>query len=249
MNLHTPDEEPTFEEISDLLRGELDEVRAEAVRDFLANDPELARAALDLVDPSGLAEVANLDATDVNRAWARFALRPESGAETAHTLSREKVKKPWFDRFFSRRPVWAMASAFLMGFMLSSALYLRTSAPRGLGQGRLVVERLEREGTPIATRGKERRIELGEGVESLVLLLSPPSSLSIKVPQQARYTVSRGEEVLISGEVWQQDEGFFALSLPSTSLPPGDYRIQLFSPDSKDPFVQYGLLLSNESSS
>jgi|SRR4051812_13158143 hypothetical protein len=240
MTRKTPGKVPSFEEIASLLAENLDdESRAEEIRDYLADDPELARAALDATDPSRLAAIANLSTEEVDQAWVRF----KSGL--GHLVySPPDLEKPrgWrLGRLAGARPFWAMAATFLLGFCLAGALFYRREAPvlPGNGRGQVLIERLDRVIDTNLERGEKKRLEAGKEIESLVLLLSPPPDLSGEIPSTVHYMVSRGQEVSASGELQQQDEGFFALLLPSASLSPGDYWIRLFRPGEKEAFAKY----------
>lgn len=238
-----------FEDAVALLSGELDLSRAAGVRRALADDPELARAALDAVDPAALAEVAGLADGEVDSAWARFqsslaGSAPPVVVERAAPAPSPPPAAGWLHGLFGGRPAWATATVFALGVALGGGLLgLLRAPPAPPGSGQVLVERLELAGEGGPGRGAEAPLVPAADVERLVLLLPAPSSLYGEVPSRARYELRRGDDHLDAGELAQQDEGFYALELTVASTPAGEYRIELFRGGEEAPFGTYRFAL------
>lgn len=248
MTRKTPKDDPSLEEIGALLSGELKGTRAEAIRDALAEDAELARAALDLANPSNLSVVANLGADELDNAWALFKSRVENTAELPLPTMESNEATSWFGRFARNNSSWGMAASFLVGFCIAGLLFhwwQTLVLPSGV-IGRVEVERLERVGDAGPTRGGEAKLNVDNDTKTLILLLSPPSTLYGEIPSRVHCKVSRGTDLVISGELSEQDEGFFALSLPLDSLSSGEFWIRLFRPEEKEPFAEYYFVLTEK---
>lgn len=241
-----------IEDVVALFDGELDGARAAAVRAALRDDPELARAGLDVVDPSDLGRVANLDSAAVDQAWAKFqaSLDPvivdpvspgARPAEPAIAPSTPAAVLPWRRRL-AERPLWAMAAGLAVGLGLGLLLASRDAGPTSSGLAH--VARLELAGTGGPLRGEEPRIVPAPDVATLVLLLVPPSSLYEELPPRVRYLLSRDGKRAGEGEAMQLELGSYSVSLVAAATPPGTYRIELVRENETASFASYDFVLA-----
>lgn len=243
MNRRSANREVGFEEVRALLAGELDEARAAAVRSELTDDPELVRAAMDLGDPERLAELAGLSGEEVERAWSRFESQLNASDSQSTTAGANERRPVRLKRLAADHIVWLLAASLLLGIGLGSSLNRASSSHEGEAK-QVVLERLERLEATSSTRGAGAPLEVDERLDLIVLLLPPPPGLEVEVPHSARYTVTRGADMVAFGEIEQQDEGYFALAL--SPVPSGDYVVELFRVSEVKSFARYRFTVSRE---
>jgi hypothetical protein len=236
--------EPSFEEIAALLAGDLDEARADRVREALARDPELAQVAADLGDPERLADLARVTASETDAAWAGFVAQLDGTVDSRSAGGQRRGITRWIRGSVEHRPLAMLAATLVVGLGVGGALVRWQGAPRPPGQ--ILLERIDRSDERGPDRGEVQRLEVTADVGLLVLLLSPPPSVVAEIPALARYRIWRGGSRVLVGDLRQQDEGLFALALPATALPAGSYRIGLFRLGEERPFATYDVEVKSD---
>lgn len=212
------------EELAAYRRGKLGPERREEVEAHLAwsrEDAELARD-FDLLTGARAAPEAGTD-----EAWARFRRRLE-GAAGERPAAGSRAPAGWS---------WALAAMLLV----STALSLLW----GLRQSRRLEEALAPRANPVVADLSQPGAER-DGARQPVALALPPSSWVVlsatlaaeprpRGPLRARLVDAQGRERLSVAGLEPSEGGEVTLALAPGTLPPGEYRLELWAGDRAEP--------------